>query len=78
MNQLAGALLRLISAKLGLLCPEHFAAKGKSDIEELPKGKKVFSGVPTERELELQRVSGVRMHLLLLIRPLSFSLSRAS
>ena len=50
MNQLAGALLRLISAKLGLPCPEHFAAKGKSDIEELPKGKKVFSGVPTERE----------------------------
>jgi hypothetical protein len=50
MNQQSGALLRLISAKLALLCPEHFAAKGKSFIEELPKGEKVFSGAPTERE----------------------------
>jgi hypothetical protein len=48
MNQLAGPLLRLISAKFGLPFPEHFAAEGKSCIEELPKGKKVFSGVPTE------------------------------
>ena len=47
MNQLARVLL-LIFATLGLPCPERFAAK--DDIEELLKGKKVFSGVPTEAD----------------------------
>jgi hypothetical protein len=40
---MAGAILRLIFAKLGLPCPENFAPKDMSAIEQLLKGKKVFS-----------------------------------
>jgi hypothetical protein len=38
---MAGAILRLIFSKLGLPCPEQFAQKEMSAIEQLLKGKKV-------------------------------------
>ena len=48
----SGAILRLIFAELGLPCPQHFSPQDAAEVARILRGKKVFSGVPTEREKE--------------------------
>jgi CubicO group peptidase (beta-lactamase class C family) len=48
----SGAILRLIFEQLNLPCPSVFKPKDYSGLEKMIKGKKLFSGVPTEQETE--------------------------
>ena len=48
----SGAILRLIFEQLNLPCPSTFKPMDSSGLEKMIKGKKLFSGVPTEQEKE--------------------------
>ena len=43
---------KLIFDQLNLPCPSAFKPKDSSGLEKMIRGKKLFSGVPTEQEKE--------------------------
>merc|ERR1719183_557784 len=46
------AILRHIFLALALPCPQYFAPKDLATLRQQLKGRKLFSGVPTERDKE--------------------------